>query len=87
VLVFLDPTGECGYPRSVQWDLRADVAARFEVPVLTVATMRDKLAVDLDDDRVDYQMSVTEGTGVDEVLDAAIGAVGYEPDLPFESGS
>ena len=85
VLVFLDPTGECGYPRSVQWDLRADIAARFDVPVLTVATMCDKLDADLDDPRVDYQMSVTEGGGVSEVLDAAIEAVGYEPDLPFES--
>jgi nucleolar GTP-binding protein len=85
VLVFLDPTGECGYPLSVQWDLRADIAARFDVPVLTVATMCDKLDADLDDPRVDYQMSVTEGGGVSEVLDAAIEAVGYEPDLPFES--
>ena len=85
VLVFLDPTGECGYPLSVQWDLRADIAARFDVPVLTVATMRDKLDADVADDRVDYQMSVTDGNGVTEALDAAIGAVGYEPDLPFDS--
>ena len=85
VLVFLDPTGECGYPLSVQWDLRADIAARFDVPVLTVATMRDKLDADVADDRVDYQMSVTDGNGVSEALDAAIGAVGYEPDLPFDS--
>ncbi len=85
VLVFLDPTGECGYPLSVQWDLRADIAARFDVPVLTVATMRDKLDADVADNRVDYQMSVTDGNGVTEALDAAIGAVGYEPDLPFDS--
>jgi nucleolar GTP-binding protein len=87
VLVFLDPTGECGYPRAVQWDLQADIAARFDAPVLTVATMRDKLDADVDDDRVDYQMSVTDGDGVSEVLDAAIGAVGYEPGLPFDGRS
>jgi nucleolar GTP-binding protein len=86
VLVFLDPTGECGYPLSAQWDLHADIAARFDVPVLTVATMRDKLDADLDDDRVDHHVSVTEGDGVDAVVDAAVEAVGYEPDFPFERG-
>jgi nucleolar GTP-binding protein len=84
VLVLLDPTGECGYPLSVQWDLRADIREQFDVPVLTVANMRDKLEADLDDERVDYHMSVAEGEGVDAVLDAAIDAVGYEPDLPFD---
>ena len=87
VLVFLDPTGECGYPLSVQWDLQADIATRFDVPVLTVATMRDKLGADLDDARVDHHVSVTGGDGVSEMLDAAIEAVGYEPNLPFESES
>jgi hypothetical protein len=47
--------------------------------------MRDKLDADVADDRVDYQMSVTDGNGVTEALDEAIGAVGYEPDLPFDS--
>jgi nucleolar GTP-binding protein len=84
VLVVLDPTGDCGYPLAVQFDLRADIAARFDAPVLTVANMRDKLDADLDDDRVDYHMSVAEGDGVDEVLTAAVEAVGYEPELPFD---
>jgi nucleolar GTP-binding protein len=84
VLVVLDPTGDCGYPLAVQFDLRADIAARFDAPVLTVANMRDKLDADLDDDRVDHHMSVAEGDGVDEVLTAAVEAVGYEPELPFD---
>jgi nucleolar GTP-binding protein len=84
VLVVLDPTGDCGYPLAVQFDLRADIAARFDAPVLTVANMRDKLDADLDDDRVDHHMSVAEGDGVDEVLAAAVEAVGYEPELPFD---
>jgi nucleolar GTP-binding protein len=32
----------------------------------------------------DHFMSVTEDEGVDAVLDGAIEAVGYEPELPFE---
>jgi nucleolar GTP-binding protein len=85
VLVFVDPTGECGYPLEAQWDLRADILARFDVPVVTVATMLDKLDGPLDDDRIDYHMSVTDGDGVDTVVEAAVEAVGYRPDLPFEA--
>jgi len=84
VLFLVDPTGECGYPLDVQWDLHAAIGDRFDVPVVTAATMRDKLDAGLVDDRVDYHMSVTEGEGVEAVLAAVVEAVGYEPELPFE---
>jgi nucleolar GTP-binding protein len=40
---------------------------------------------DLDDGVVaDCYMSVETGEGVEETLDAAVEAAGYEPELPFE---
>jgi len=80
VLVFVDPSGNCGYPLDAQLELRDDVADRFDVPVMTIGT---KSAVSRDV-TADYHMSVLEEEGVDDVLDAAIDAIGYEPELPFE---
>ncbi|MDG5778814.1 GTPase [Haloarculaceae archaeon H-GB2-1] len=90
VLVIVDTTEECGYPLDVQLELRDDVRGRFDVPVLTVANKVDRYAdtdavdetsADLD---ADHYMSVTEDEGVDAVLDAAVEAIGFEPDLPFD---
>jgi nucleolar GTP-binding protein len=90
VLVLVDPSEECGYPLDVQLELRDDVLARFDVPVLTVANKADRFA-DTDavaetspDLAADHYASVTEGKGVEDVLDAAVDAIGYEPDLPFD---
>ncbi|MEF8784184.1 MAG: NOG1 family protein [Haloarculaceae archaeon] len=80
VLVLLDASGECGYPREVQLDLLADVRERFEAPVLSVCNKADR-SRDVD---ADYYMSVTESENVEAVLDGAVEAVGYEPELPFE---
>ena len=81
VLVFLDASGECGYPIEVQLELRDALLARFDdVPVITVCNKSDR-SRDVD---ADYYMSVTEGENVDTVLDAAVEAVGYEPELPFD---
>jgi nucleolar GTP-binding protein len=80
VLVLLDASGECGYPIEVQLALRDDVDDRFDVPVLTVCNKMDR-SRDVD---ADHYMSVTEGTNVEAVLEAAIDAVGYEPELPFD---
>ncbi|MFB6130469.1 MAG: NOG1 family protein, partial [Salinigranum sp.] len=56
-----------------------DVTARSHaVPVLTVCNKADR-STDVD---ADAYMSVTEGEHVEEVLDLAVEAVGYEPDLP-----
>jgi nucleolar GTP-binding protein len=81
VLVFLDASGECGYPIDVQLELQDALLARFDdVPVLTVCNKSDRSR----DVEADYYMSVTEGENVDTVLDAAVEAVGYEPELPFD---
>jgi len=80
VLVLLDASGECGYPVDVQRDLLADVRERFDVPVISVCNKADRSR----DVAADHYMSVTDGENVQAVLAAAIEAVGYEPDLPFE---
>ncbi|MFB6084395.1 MAG: NOG1 family protein [Halorientalis sp.] len=81
VLVMVDASGECGYPIGVQLELRDALQERFaEVPVLTVCNKSDR-STDVD---ADHYMSVTEGENVRETLDAAVEAVGYEPDLPYD---
>ncbi|MFB6298371.1 MAG: NOG1 family protein [Salinirussus sp.] len=84
VLVLVDPTGDCGFPIADQWDLHADITARFDVPAVTAATMRDRLDADTDDARIDHHVSLTTGQGVDDLVDAVVAAVGYEPELPFD---
>ena len=80
VLVLLDASGDCGYPLADQLELRDDIEGRFDVPVLTVCNKADRSR----DVEADYYMSITEGENVDVVLDAAIDAVDYEPELPFD---
>ncbi|WP_424019968.1 NOG1 family protein [Halorientalis pallida] len=81
VLVMVDASGECGYPLDVQLELRDALAARFaDVPVLTVCNKSDRST----DVEADLYMSVTEGENVQETLDAAVEAVGYEPELPYD---
>ncbi|MFB6121553.1 MAG: NOG1 family protein [Halobacteriaceae archaeon] len=80
VLFIYDASGSCGYPLSAQRTLHDEVVGRFDVPIVTVCNKADL-------DRgveADHYMSVTDGEGVDETLDAAIEAVGYELELPFE---
>ncbi|MFW6435709.1 MAG: NOG1 family protein, partial [Halovenus sp.] len=81
VLVLVDASGECGFPIEVQLELRDALLERFaDVPVLTVCNKSDRSR----DVEADHYMSVTEGDNVEGVLEAAIDAVGYEPELPFE---
>ncbi|SEO35614.1 nucleolar GTP-binding protein [Halorientalis persicus] len=81
VLVMVDASGECGYPIEVQLELRDALAERFaDVPVLTVCNKSDRST----DVEADLYMSVTEGENVQETLDAAVEAVGYEPELPYD---
>jgi nucleolar GTP-binding protein len=83
VLFLVDASGECGYPLDAQLDLRDDVRDRFrDVPVLTVCNKSDR-SIDAD---ADFRMSVETGEGIEAVLDAVVGAVGHEPELPFEEG-
>ncbi len=84
VVVVLDATEECGYPLDRQLDLLADIKSQFSVPVLTVCNKADRETDhDLDID-VDSSMSVKSGVNVDTVLEMAIEAVSYEPELPPE---
>ena len=80
VLFVLDASGECGYPLDDQLELLADVESTFEAPVLVVCNKADR-STEAD---ADHYMSVETGAGVEAVLDAAIEAVGHEPELPFE---
>jgi nucleolar GTP-binding protein len=80
VLVLVDASGECGYPLDTQLALRDSVAERFDVPVLTVCNKADRSR----DVEADLYMSVTEDENVQGVLDAAVEAVDYEPELPYD---
>ena len=78
VLFLVDASGDCGYPVEDQLALLAEVEETFDAPVLVVGNKSDRSR----DVEADAFMSVTEGENVDGVLDLAVEAVGYEPDLP-----
>jgi nucleolar GTP-binding protein len=80
VLVLVDASGDCGYPLAAQLELRDEVRRRFAVPVLTVCNKADR-SREVD---ADHYMSVTEDENVDAVLRAAVDAVDYEPELPYD---
>jgi nucleolar GTP-binding protein len=80
VLYMVDASGACGYPLDDQLELLAEVESRFDVPVVVVCNKSDRST----DVEADYYMSIETGENVEEVLDAVIEAVGYEPELPFE---
>ncbi|ELY92486.1 GTP-binding protein HSR1-like protein [Natrialba hulunbeirensis JCM 10989] len=89
MLVMVDPSAECGYPLASQLELRDSIAAQFEtVPVLTIANKVDRAeAWDeslLDALDADYEMSVETGENVETVLEAAVEAIDFEPELPFD---
>ena len=87
VLVVLDPSGTCGYPLELQEHLRADIEDRFEVPVLSVYNMLDRMdETEREAVAGERTMSVATGANVDGILDAAIAAVDYEPELPIDEG-
>jgi len=83
VLFVLDASGDCGYPLESQLELLAEVEDRFDAPVLTVCNKSDRSR----DVEADAYMSVTENDNVDAVLDMAVEAVGFEPDLPSRGES
>jgi nucleolar GTP-binding protein len=80
VLFLVDASGSCGYPLDSQLELRDEVVEKFEVPVLTVCNKSDESR----EVEADHYMSITEDEGVDDVLDAAVDAVDWELELPFE---
>ena len=81
VLFLVDASLDCGYPIDVQLELRDAVEKQFaDIPVLTVCNKADRSR----DVEADHYMSVEEDENVDAVLDAAVEAIGYEPELPFD---
>jgi nucleolar GTP-binding protein len=81
VIFVVDASGDCGYPIGVQLELRDAVERRFasrDVPVLTVCNKSDQSR----DVEADAYMSVTEDEHVDGVLDAAVEAVAWDPEIP-----
>jgi nucleolar GTP-binding protein len=77
----VDASEACGYPLEAQLELRKAVVERFrerDVPVLTVNNKSDRSR----DVEADLHMSVESGDGVDAVLDAAVDAVDWTPDIP-----
>lgn len=90
VLVFVDASEACGYPLEEQLALRDEVAATFDVPYLTICTKADR-SRDVTADaytvlREDIEAPTGEPAVIDPeaVVDLAVEAIGYEPDLPFE---
>jgi nucleolar GTP-binding protein len=84
LLFLVDASGDCGYPLDAQLALRDAVTADFEdVPLLTVCNKADR-SRDVD---ADLYMSITEDENVEGVLDAAVEAVDYELELPFEKSN
>ena len=83
VVFILDPSGDCGYPLTVQLELREEVRSLFgdDVPFLTVANKHDRFEA-VQAESVDATMSVTEDENVEAVLDMAVEATAFEPDLP-----
>ena len=90
VVVMVDPSEECGYPLGVQLELRDSIAKTFDVPVLTVATKADRdPGLSAEDERAlaaDESVSVTTDDNVEGTLLAAIDAVDYEVELPYDDG-
>ena len=80
VLFLVDASGDCGYPLDAQLALRDDLVERFDGTVLTICNKADRSR----DVEADAYMSITEDDNVQGVLDLAIEAVGYEPELPFD---
>jgi nucleolar GTP-binding protein len=81
VVFVVDASGDCGYPIDVQLELRDAVERRFasrDVPVLTVCNKSDESR----DVEAGEYMSVTADENVDGVLDAAVEAVAWNPEIP-----
>jgi len=95
VLFVVDPSGDCGYPIDVQLSLRDAIAERLAAPLLTVANKADR-STDAD---ADAYTSVTASeddraalgaesdrsiVSPEAVLDLAVEAADYEPELPYD---
>jgi nucleolar GTP-binding protein len=80
VVVLVDASEDCGYPLERQLALLAELESSFDVPVLSVCNKADRSR----GVEADHYMSVETGENVEAVLAAAVEAIGYEAELPFE---
>ncbi|MFB6118094.1 NOG1 family protein [Halosegnis sp.] len=82
VVFLLDASGDCGYPLDSQLALRDEVQDLFgeAVPVLTVCNKADRARTET----AAHHMSVETGEGVEAVVTAAVEAVDYDVELPFD---
>ena len=82
LLVFVDASETAGYPLPDQLALRDQLQETFEaVPTMTICNKSD-LSTDVD---ADHFVSVTDDVGLDDIIDAAVDAIGYEPELPYDA--
>ncbi|GAA0651428.1 NOG1 family protein [Salarchaeum japonicum] len=82
VLFFLDASETCGYELDDQYALLDGLRGEFADAPFVVACNKSDLSTDAD---ADYFLSVETGENVGAVLDAAVEAVDYDADLPFEN--
>jgi len=80
VLFFLDASETCGYELEDQYALLEGLKSEFGDEPFVVACNKSDLSTDAE---ADYYLSVEESENVETVLDAAMDAVGHEPELPF----
>ncbi|MCU4752989.1 NOG1 family protein [Halobacteria archaeon AArc-curdl1] len=79
LLILVDASEACGYPLESQLELRDAIAAQFDdLPTLTVCNKADRSR----DVEADYYMSIETGEGVEEVLQAAVDLIDFQPELP-----
>ncbi|MFB6187999.1 MAG: NOG1 family protein [Halobacteriaceae archaeon] len=82
IIFILDASETCGYTLSSQRSLLAEIESKFtSIPILTVCNKAD-LSTDVD---TDYYMSIKEDENVTDVLEEAINAIDYEPELPYNT--
>ncbi|QDX40015.1 NOG1 family protein [Salarchaeum sp. JOR-1] len=81
VLFFLDASETCGYELDDQYALLAGLREEFTDAPFVVACNKSDLSTDAE---ADHYLSVETGENVGAVLGAAVEAVDYEPEFPFE---
>ncbi|MGB9986760.1 NOG1 family protein [Salarchaeum japonicum] len=82
ILFFLDASETCGYELDDQYALLEDLREDFSDAPFVVACNKSDLSTDAD---ADYYLSVETGENVGSVLAAAVDAVDYDAELPFEN--
>ncbi|MFB6133192.1 MAG: NOG1 family protein [Halanaeroarchaeum sp.] len=88
VVYVYDASERCGYELTDQHALHREIAADFDVPVLTVCNKADR-STDVDAELYVAVPGHADGDGrgddPEAIVDAAVEAVGYEPELPFDA--